>query len=426
MQYSPRGDYIAYDIGQTETSPQRDVFLFASDGSVDTRLVKHPSNDIFLGWLPDGERVLFASDRHGAMGVWSLQFQNGMPGEKPISVKPDIGPIQSMGFTLEGSYYYGIMSLMNNVDIIEFDPGTGKIINHLEKAIRRFEGNNQTPSYSKDGEYLAYVRRFPMAPVLSVLPGGNILCIKNLETGIEREFRTTLNRFGWPNWSPDGSSVLVVSWNANDKMSYVRIDVQTGQETTVVEPRKDISLFGGHDWSPDGNTIYYGQNDQKANSWNIVSLDMDSGNEKVIYQSKEFFNHALSPDGQWLGLCFIDGGRENNAHADIVSVSNGESRELCSLDENSIFGRNGSITWTVDGKYLMLAVGERTSENRELELCRIPSEGGDLEKLGLKVAYGFSNLNAHPDGRHFVYSSMGDRSTEIWVMENFLPEPEGE
>ncbi len=421
MKFSPDGEYIAYDFIQQDGSSLRDINLLASDGSVEIQLVKHPSNDYFLGWMPDGGHVLFASDRNGVLGAWTQQIQNGTAIGEPLSLKSDMGPLHSMGFTSDGSYYYGIMNRMKNVAVFELAPKTGALVNHQERAILQFEGNNQTPSYSPDGEFLAYVRRFPMAPRLSILSGGNILCVKNLKTGKEREFRTSLYRFGWPRWSPDGGSVLVVSWDPNDQMSYVQIDVQTGMEKTVVECREGFSLFGGHSWSPDGKTVYFGKRDQQANSWNIMSLNLETGEEKSVYQSGDFFNYDLSPDGRWLGLCFM-GGQGRNPYVAVIPASGGEERLLCNLDENLRIARHNSITWTVDGKYLLLAVNDLASGNAVFELCRVASNGGDLERLGLSASYGFTNLNAHPDGRHFVYSTMGNSMTEIWVMENIFPE----
>ena len=421
MKFSPDGKYIAYDFLQNEGSYQRDISLLASDGGKETTLVQHPSDDSFLGWMPDGRGILFGSDRTGVMGAWFLSLQNGATPGEPKLVKADIGPLYSLGYTLDGSYYYGIMSRTNNVALMEIDPVSGQVEHHQEKAILQFEGNNQTPAYSPDGETLAYVRTFPLAPRLAILPGGNILCVRTLETGKEREFRTSLHRCGWPRWSPDGKSVLVVSWDPNDQMSYVQIDIQTGVEKTVVQPGKEFSLFGGHAWSLDGKTIYYGLRDNEAESWNIMSRELASGKEEIIFQSPEFYNFDLSPDGRSLGLCFMGRGGIN-AHVDFLSISNGESRELCSLDEKARIGSNNSITWTVDGKYILFAVREDASLGSHYELCRIAASGGDVEKLGLPEENGFVNLNAHPDGRHFVYSTMGNSMTEIWVMENTLGE----
>ena len=420
MKISPDGNYIAYDVSQVTGSSQRDIYLLSTDGGVETHVVEHPLNDILLGWMPDGKRIFFASDRSGTMGAWSIQVQNGIPQGEPSIIKPDIGPLHSIGLTKNGSYYYGIMHLPYNIDIIEIDQETGQIKAHLEKAIPQFEGNNQTPGYSRDGKYLAYIRRFPLSPGLAAYLGGNILCIKSLETGKERELHPDLNRFGFPKWSPDGSSVLVVNWDTDDQTSYAQIDVQTGLVTPVVQPKENFSLFGGHHWSPDGKTIYYGLQDKKVNSWQIMSRDLESGSEKIIYQSKEFYQLSLSPDGQLLALCFMS--RRENAHVNVISTADGEFRELVTFDKKTRLGRDNSVTWTADGKYILFSVYDPSSENNIYELCRIPADGGDLEKLGLKVKNGFINMSAHPDGRHFAYSTRGQRTMEMWVMENFLPQ----
>jgi len=420
MKFSPDGQYIAYDIRQDKNSSQRDIYLISSDGSGETCVVNHPLNDIFLGWMPDREEIFFASDRNGTMGGWSIQIQNGIPQGEPSLIRPAIGSIQSMGFTQDGSYFYGIIRMANNVEVIEIEPETGEIITHLDKAIQHFEGNNQTPSYSRDGKSMAFVRRSPWNPGVGSYQGGNILCVKSLETGREQEYRPALNRFGWPIWSPDGKSVLVVHWDADDQMSYEKIDVQTGLATTLVSTKENFSLFGGHFWSPDGKTIYYGLMERKARTRSIVSKDLESGTEKTIFQSKAGYDLSLSPDGKWLALCFS--GYGGKAHVDIIPISGGESQELISFDKKTTLAWNSSLTWAVDGKYILFAIKDPDSQIHEDELYRVRVEDGKLKKLGVKANGGFENLNAHPNGRNFTYGSRSERSTKIWVMENFLPE----
>ena len=293
MKFSPNGDYIAYDIRQTKNSSQRDIYLISSDGSVETCAVSHPLNDIFLGWMPDSEGIFFASDRSGTMGGWFIQVKNGVVQGEPNLIRPEVGSIQPMGFTQEGSYYYGIIRMSNYVEVIELDPETGEIITHPEKAIRYFEGYNQTPAYSRDGKSIAFVRRFPWSPGVGMSLGGNILCIKSLESGQEQEFRPSLSRFGWPAWAPDGKSVLVVHWDADNKMSYEKIDVQTGLGTTIVPVSEGFSLFGGHQWSLDGKTIYYGRFDEKARTYSTVSKELESGKEKILLTSKDIYDLSL-------------------------------------------------------------------------------------------------------------------------------------
>jgi hypothetical protein len=63
------------------------------------------------------------------------------------------------------------------------------------------------------------------------------------------------------------------------------------------------------------------------------------------------------------------------------------------------------------------------------ELWRIAAEGGQPERLGplpKTMGGGFGEavgeeLRLHPDGRRVASTSAEDNTTEIWVMENFLP-----
>jgi len=58
------------------------------------------------------------------------------------------------------------------------------------------------------------------------------------------------------------------------------------------------------------------------------------------------------------------------------------------------------------------------------DLWRLPVEGGKPEKAGLQRSWGIFNLTFHPGGRQLVFAGRGGASTdsELWVLENFLPE----
>jgi len=76
---SPDGKYVGYDLPESDTSQERDVFVLAVDGTREIPAVIHRGQDIMMGWSPDGARLLFASDRSGSMDLWSLPFADGTP-----------------------------------------------------------------------------------------------------------------------------------------------------------------------------------------------------------------------------------------------------------------------------------------------------------------------------------------------------------
>jgi Tol biopolymer transport system component len=387
-------------------------------------LVEHPSHDELLGWAPNGENIIFASDRNGSFSFWSMRVAEGKPVGSPKLIKLAMGSIEPLGFTRKGSFYYGISQKKNNILIAELDPKTGKILASAEKMITRFEGNNQTPEYSPDGNYLAYIsRRFP----LTVFPdytiakiGGNVLCIKSLETGKEREIFPNLDRFSFPRWAPDGYSFIVMDLNQNG--GYYQIDTQTGNVTTVLQADDNIDL-NPPECSSNGKTIFYVRCDKRAEIYQILVRDLASSKEKEIYRSNDPIEISLSPDGRWLALLANFFMSEKKPCLYVIPSAGGELRELYRFEEGIDFMEAGApITWTADGKYILFAMKSPKKDDPKAELYRISAEGGEPEKLGLEMSGFIINLNAHPDGRHIAFSSSEQSIGEVWVMENFLSE----
>jgi Tol biopolymer transport system component len=377
-----------------------------------------------LGWEPDGDNIIFSSDRNGTIGIWINQVVEGKSQGDPKLIKSGMEPIIPLGFTRKGSFYYGISQKSNNIHTAKFDLETGKITAPPKKMITRFEGYNQTPDYSPDGKYLAYIsRRFP----LTVFPdytiakiGGNVLCIKSFETGKEREIFPNLDRFSFPRWSPDGQSVIVVDFN---KSGLHQIDTQTGNVTPVLTPDDNIGLFA-HELSHDGKTIFYVRRDKKAEIYQILVRDIESGTEKEIYRSKDILAISLSPDGQSLALLSHFFFSEKKPSLKVMPSEGGEPRELCIFEEGIDLSSAGSITWTADGKYILFAKETSNTDDPKRELFRIPAEGGEPEKLGLEISGFLINLTIHPDGRQIAFSTSEQVDSEIWVMENLVQECE--
>jgi tricorn protease len=58
--FSPDGKWIAFE---GEYDGNRDVFVIPAEGGTPRRLTWHPGQDVPVAWTPDGQRVLFISDR---------------------------------------------------------------------------------------------------------------------------------------------------------------------------------------------------------------------------------------------------------------------------------------------------------------------------------------------------------------------------
>jgi len=418
--FSPDGRYIAFSFPQGEGTQQRDIFLYSLDKKQESTLIVHPANDNLLGWSPDGNRILFASDRTGTTDAWIVRVDNGKLIQAPEMIKKDLGQIEPLGFTRNGAFFYGVSNQMVDIYSIEIDSDSGKILSPPTKATQRYEGSNSSPAYSADGNYLAYISKRGLGP-----RSRNVLCIHEMKTGKEREINLKANRLNYPRWSPDGCFISVEARDDSNTTDCIyRIDVQTDALDQIVLPEPGTVIYS-HRWSKDGKSIFYTGSDPDAKgptfsrSSRIFVHDIARYQDTVLSGSPtDAKDIDISPDGQWLVLL----NRDEKRLLRIIPTSGGESRDIYSFEQKSNFII--SPTWIAGGKYILFYQASPDSIGAETtcELVRIPAMGGEPQKLGL-VMKEFRHFSVHPDGQHIVFYSMGSkiRWPEIWVMENFLP-----
>ena len=417
---SPDGRFIAYDFAPEEHSHQRDIFVLASDGSRDMPLVQHPANDLLLGWAPDGTRILFASDRTGSMGLWVLQVAAGTPQGSPQLVKKDIGNVLPLGVARDGAFFYAISTAMSDVHIATFDVATGTLLAPPAKATERFVGSTTLPDWSPDGKYLAYVSQ-PLNEHFSTGLDSRVI-IQSVETGEEREFSPELQHIGGIRWSPDGRSLLVVGTDKsrlyND--SLVWMDTQTGDVIPILRTHHGESIYEAVP-SSDGRTIFYHRDDISPQGCYFLARDLETGRETELLRTafpSLAFGLALSPDGRQLAFTTFEPGTGTGA-LKVMPAQGGEAREVFRVVNEFISG----AAWMPDGRQLLFTTV--TWPSREpAGLWRVSAKGGEAQKLELDLDV-LSWVRVHPDGRQLVFTSGQPFNLEMWVMENFLPELDG-
>jgi Tol biopolymer transport system component len=424
MGYSPDGRYIAYSYPE-EDSPSSDIFLLSVDGKEELPLIEHPANDVYLGWVPDGKSILFASDRRGSMDAYTMLIKNGKPKGNPELVKMDIGEISPLGFSKAGSFYYVSSESPENVYLATIDPETGKILEMPKTPIKHLGKSTHAPAFSSDGKNLAFVsvRGLQFNP-------RNILCVRSLETGKDRELVTEFAGIRRLKWAPNNRLILALATDTRDRSGrdlICLIDTKTGEVTPIAKcelPRQQQS-FQTPEWSLDGKSIYYVFSDGKKRIRQVLLRNLETGIEKELFQAptwEERIVLALSPDGKWLAM--ICNPREKAKKVLIMPAIGGESRELYKFE----YSQNwiGPIAWTADGKHILFVKGgasEKADETASItELWQVSVESGEAQNLGLTAAM-IWQLSAHPDGRQIAFDSLGPsvQLSELWVMENFLP-----
>ncbi|MEJ2701985.1 MAG: hypothetical protein P8Z79_06035, partial [Sedimentisphaerales bacterium] len=118
---SPDGRFIAYDCPQAEDTSKRDIFMFDQHENRKFSVIKHPADDKLLGWAPDGRYIFFASNRTGTWDAWLQPVADGKPRGFPELARHGIGNITPIGFTPQGSYYYGYEQTLEDVFMARLD-----------------------------------------------------------------------------------------------------------------------------------------------------------------------------------------------------------------------------------------------------------------------------------------------------------------
>ena len=411
--FSPDGRFIVYQR-PSEDGTGGDLFVMAVDGSRDDTLVKHPADEALVGWSPDGNWVLFCSDRTGTRGLWMLPVKDGKPAGEPRLVKSSIGRIKSLGVARDSSFYYADVKEATDIYEARMDFSSGKVLTPPTKAVQRFEGANQNPAYSPDGRSLAFVSK--RGQMVFPTNRGNALCVQSLASGSERlffeEFRGLGVRYiAGGQWAPDSRSILVGGWGS--KNGIYNVEIETGRVRLVVESPAGTSL-AGCEWARDGRGVFYVRRDSRKDSCQILYRDLETGDERQLHvgPSRDNYRIATSPDGRWLSFMNLG----SNGVLSTMPTSGGAPREIYRFGQRTCNGPQ----WTRDGRSIIVSCEEPGKATRVL--CRIPAEGGTIQELGLEAPI-WDRVSLHPDGQRIVYTvqQAPDTASDVWVMENFLP-----
>lgn len=243
--------------------------------------------------------------------------------------------------------------------------------------------NSSNPSWSPDGQWIAFTSSRDAKTNLYVLPVGG---------GEAEKLTEVKSAVGNYKWSRDGSMIAFTMLDAADtkeeknkkaKDDWYYMDEEVKQnrlfilwlnkkdtagkcvQKKVVNENYNVNAF---DWSADNKSIAYSYGKSPEVNDNVYSdisiVDIDNGTIKSIAATGAGETNPLfSPDGKmiayysstdpvdWSGARF----------AKIYSIAEGKSWRLKSTpDENGGIGANGIFGWTADSKNVLWAEANRT------------------------------------------------------------------
>jgi len=211
---------------------------------------------------------------------------------------------------------------------------------------------NNKPSYSPNGEWLAYFHSDPTR-------GSQIRLVKPNGTS-DRPVALNEPGFGFfrphfwspiPSWSRDGKSIVYSDIDLEYRY-YLRSDiyvhnVETGRTTQLTEGERAYRPI----FTPDGESVIYARYEWGGQATDLYIMDLNSGRKRLLRRLPEnslLDSFSLSPDGETLALSLWRWG----GYQDIYTLSVGDWR-LTPITQDR--ATDLDPTWSPDGNHILFS-----------------------------------------------------------------------
>lgn len=403
---SPDGATVVFDfLGDLYTVP-----LAGGDAA---RLTSGMAFDAQPRWSPDGQWIVFTSDRDGGQNIWMMRAD----GSDTVQIsKGEANRAESPDFTPDGDYVVATMGMGNfrfggnpKLRLFHVDGGGG---------VDLIEGDNPPKTLgatvSPDGRWIWYAQRTSGGDWTynAPLPQYEIRAYDR-DTG---ESYDRIGRWGGafrPTLSPDGRHL--VYGTRHDATTGLRIrDLETGDDRWLAHPvqhddqesRATLDVLPGMSFTPDGGELVasYG-----GRIWRIPvdggpavavpfrvqaevplgpAVDFDYPIEDTpTFTVRQIRDAVPSPDGSRLAFTALD-------RLYVSDADGSDPRRLTDAQGVS----EHQPTWSPDGRSIAYATWSETGEGG---IYRVSVEGGAAQRLttdpGIWVSPAWS-----PDGDRIV------------------------
>jgi TolB protein len=208
-----------------------DIYVIKSNGHGKTRLTFEPGADMDPAWSPDGEKIVFASDRAGNREIYVMNKDGSSPVRLTDNAAPDCLP----AYSPDGKRIAFISRRSGNADIYVMNVDGTNVV-----PVTTGGADDSDPAWSPDGTRIAFSRDH------------NVYLINSDGTGEIRLTSAARNR--QPAWSPDGKTIAFLS-EGRDTFPAVYLMNADGSNVRRV---LGIGYFpSSPDWSPDGKSIAF-------------------------------------------------------------------------------------------------------------------------------------------------------------------------
>jgi Tol biopolymer transport system component/predicted Ser/Thr protein kinase len=403
-----------FDGSRIVFSRDGNLWLLIPGGDPQALLEDEPVEGRLPTWMPDGERILFQSNRSGSSDLWEIDAVSGSL--RQITMSPNNGI--DLAVSRDGRIAYAQFSHEQDLYLVSLEEGS-------HERLTSHTGWNQDARISPDGTRIAYV---------SLRTGDWEIWIIDRATGNETQLASHPATDVSPTWSPDGKQVAFVSdrdgkqtvWVVNaDGSGGPRLLTEEAPEArsgaaspTWTRPSGASNLR----WSPDGAAIGFVAPSERGPA--LYELDLETGSVTLKIYNIAMFDWYL--DRERVIYTPIPDNGEGRMEMRVANLRTGKEKLL-------LEGPHTMASVTRDGLAVAFC---RAATHNALQLYYLklrppaPDSADGLptpEGQPVQLTDGYGDYHVHnggwsPDGREIVYTRDLDAG-DIYVIEPRKPPP---
>ena len=410
---SPDGRFVVFQ----DKNPQGkyDLYIIGTDGSSLEVLSDHPADEGLPRWSPDGKHIVFGSLRHGRPALWGIGVKGGKPVGEPFFIKEGLSlfPQSLLNWTKQGLAYKEIIRVQD-IYIVSIDPDSLKITEKPRQIEYTPTGGNVCPSWSPNGEELAFVA---INPLTIQFTGENKIVVVPVNGGEPQEF---LNAAKYRaalaihdlRWLPDGSGLSLSDFGGRGlKSTLHQLDLKTGKWKKWPIP---VQSWTRTERNADRKSFFYARHGFRHDKPGIIEHNLETGAERYVYKPEGELGSVfrqLKCSRDYTKLVFT----EDQARIKLVDLKTGEQRDVSSA-------YHGGLAWSPDSKHL-ISTGENNKLGFPTAMFILNVNDGSTRKLDLGFPEGktFFSPTWSPDGRQIAFMVQSQKH-ELFLMKNVIPE----
>ena len=239
--WSPDGKRIAFISDRDghvniRNSPNYEIYVMDADGGNQLNLTNDPHNDSSPSWSPDGQRIVFSSDRDNDRGLNIEIYVMDADGENQERLTNNLTEDQYPSWSPDGKriafsarrdgHFENEFGITYEIYVMDADGGN-------EQRVTENRNNDWNPSWSPDGQRIAF----------SSDRKGDVvnwdIYVMDADGGNPQNLTNNRHPDYSPSWSPDGERIVFMSYRDENSEIYV-MDADGGNAQNLTNnPHRD-------------------------------------------------------------------------------------------------------------------------------------------------------------------------------------------